>query len=84
MPRVQVDDATWQSFKSAAGQTAISELLGHLVSRHVQRHEARKAEAGAIDDGELHEALQRARDLQYDLGRLIERLERRLDRGRSI
>jgi hypothetical protein len=28
MARVHVDDATWQAFKSAAGQTPISELLG--------------------------------------------------------
>jgi hypothetical protein len=76
--------ATWQSFKSAAGPTPISEVLGQLVSRHVQRHEARKAEAGTIDDGELLEALQWATDLQYDLGRLVERLEGRLDGGRSI
>ena len=80
MARVQVDDATWQVFKTAAGETPISELLGQLVSRYVQRHQAREAEAAKIGDRELLEALQRATGLQRDLSRLVDRLEHRLDR----
>jgi hypothetical protein len=79
MARVQVDDATWRVFKSTAGETPISELLGQLVTRHVHRQLARKAEADTIADRELLDALQRATELQRDLGRLVERLERRLD-----
>lgn len=79
MARVQVDDATWHVFKSAAGETPISELLGQLVTRHVHRHQARQAEAGTIDDRDLVAALERATELQRDLARLIERLEHRLD-----
>jgi hypothetical protein len=78
MARVQVDDATWQVFKNAAGETPISELLGQLVTRHVQRHRARQAEAGTIEDRDLLAALERATELQRDLGRLVERLEHRV------
>lgn len=80
MARVHVDDATWKVFKTAAGDTPISELLGQLVTRHVQRHEAREAEAGTLEDRELLSALERAADLQSDLGRLVDRLEYRLNR----
>jgi hypothetical protein len=79
MARVHVDDATWQVFKSAAGETPISELLGELVTRHVHRYQARRAEDGSIDDHELVEALERAIELQRDLGQLISRLEYRLE-----
>jgi hypothetical protein len=81
MARVQVDDATWRAFKAAAGETPISELLGQLVTRHVQRHEAHEAEAGRVGDRELLDALERAGELQRDLRRLVDRLEVRLDRG---
>jgi hypothetical protein len=80
MARVQVDDSTWQEFKTAAGETPISELLGQLVTRHVQHHRAHEAAAAKIGDRELLEALQRATELQRDLSRLVERLEHRLDR----
>lgn len=83
MARVQVDDATWRVFKTAAGETPISELLGQLVTRHVQRHQAREAEAGTIGDRDLLEALQRAVELQRDLSRLVQRLEYRLGRSDS-
>jgi hypothetical protein len=79
MARVHVDDATWQVFKSAAGETPISELLGQLVTRHVHRYQARRAEDGSIDDHELLDALQRAAELQRDLGQLVALLEYRLD-----
>jgi hypothetical protein len=81
MARVQVDDATWRAFKTAAGDTPISELLGQLVTRHVQGHQAREAEAATIGDRDLLEALQRAAEVQRDLSRLVERLEYRLGRS---
>jgi hypothetical protein len=81
MARVQVDDATWWGFKAAAGEVPISELLGQLVTRHVQRYEAHEAAAGRIGDRELLEALERAAELQRDLRKLVERLEYRLDHG---
>lgn len=80
MARVHVDDETWRGFKNAAGDTAISELLGQLVARHVHRHEACQAEAGTMDDRDLLGALERAIELQRDLDRLVERLEHRLGR----
>jgi hypothetical protein len=80
MARVHVDDVTWQGFKSTAGDMPISELLGQLVTRHVERHRAREAEAATIGDRELLEALERAVELHQDLGRLVERLEHRLGR----
>jgi len=80
MARVQVDDATWQGFKRAAGDTPISELLGQLVTRHVHNHQARQAEAATIDDRELLDALERATELHRNLGRLVERLEHRVGR----
>lgn len=83
MARVQVTDETWAAFKAAAGETPISELLGRLVTRHVHHDQARRAEHDAIDGCELVEALERGRELQNDLARMVERLERRLDRGQS-
>jgi hypothetical protein len=50
------------------------------VTRHVHHHQARRAEAAEINDGELLDALQRATELQRDLGRLVSRLEHRFDR----
>lgn len=80
MARVHVDDDTWRVFKSAAGDTPISELLGQLVTRHVHRHQAREAQTATIDDRDLLAALERATEFQRDLGWLVERLEHRLDR----
>jgi hypothetical protein len=80
MARVHVDDDTWRVFKNAAGDTPISELLGQLVTRHVHHYEARQAQAATLDDRDLLAALERAAELQRDLGWLAERLEHRLDR----
>jgi hypothetical protein len=65
-------------FKSAAGETPISELLGQLVTRHVHRHQVRQTEDGSIDDRQLLDALQRAAELQRDLSQLVARLEYRI------
>ena len=68
MARVHVDDDTWRVFKNAAGDTPISELLGQLVTRHVHHYEARQAQAATLDDRDLLAALERAAELQRDLG----------------
>lgn len=79
MARVHVDDATWAAFKQAAGPVAISELLGQLVTRHVNRDQARRLRDGSVDDRQLLNALQQARELHQDLIEIVQRLERRLD-----
>jgi hypothetical protein len=79
MARVHVDDDTW-GFKNAAGDTPISEVLGQLVRHHVHHYQARQAQAAGLEDRDLLAALERAAELQRDLGRLVERLEYRLGR----
>lgn len=79
MARVQVDDQTWAAFKHAAGPVPISELLGQLVTRHVERQAARRLRDGVVDDFELVTALERARELHANAAVIVTRLERRLD-----
>lgn len=77
--RVRVDDVTWQAFKLAVGERTIAEELGDMVARRVQRHHALAAQAGSLSDRELLNALDRAIETRADLGRLIQRIEDRLD-----
>jgi len=79
MARVHVDDETWAAFKQAAGQVAISEVLGQLVARHVERVAARRLRDGSVDDRQLLDALVQARELHQDVAAIVVRLERRLD-----
>lgn len=79
MARVHVDDQTWEAFKQAAGPVPLSEVLGQLVSRHVDREAARRLREGTVDDRRLLDALSQARELHADLATLVTRLERRLD-----
>jgi hypothetical protein len=79
MARVHVDDETWAAFKQAAGPVPISELLGRLVTEHVQRHAARRLHDGAIDDRQLLDALEQARELHADVAAIVARLALRLD-----
>ena len=51
-----------------------------LVRHHVHHYQARQAQAAGIEDRDLLAALERAAELQRDLGRLVERLEYRLGR----
>lgn len=80
MARVHVDDQTWEAFKQAAGPLPIGEVLGQLVSKHVDREAARRLRDGTVDDRQLLDALSQARELHADLAALVTRLERRLDR----
>lgn len=76
MARVRASDETWSDFRAAAGQQPLSVLLGELVERHVDRYRARRLQDGELDDTELLDALDRARELHSDLAALVTRLER--------
>src|SRR3954467_14716135 len=78
MARVRVPDDVWSEFRAAAGARPISVVLGDLVQREVDRHRARRAKAGSLDDRELLAALDRAHDLQEGLSATVAALERRL------
>jgi hypothetical protein len=50
------------------------------VRHHVHHYQAHQAQAAGLEDRDLLAALERAAELQRDLGRLVERLEYRLGR----
>jgi predicted DNA-binding protein (UPF0278 family) len=75
MARVQVDDATWADFRALAGYRPVSEVLGALVTREVERYRSRRLREGELDDREVVEALDRAKEQQADLIAIVERLE---------
>lgn len=77
--RVTVDENTWEAFKaSVAPGSSIGQVLGDLVTRHVSRFDARRAQAGTIDDQDLLGALERAEELQRNVAYLLVRIEDRL------
>lgn len=84
MARVHVDDQTWAAFKQAAGPVPISEVLGQLVARHVDREAARRLRDGSVDDRQLLDALVQARELHQDVVAIVVRLERRLDERSAL
>lgn len=75
MARVQVTDDVWGDFRALAGYKPMSELLGELVTREVERYRSQKLRAGQLEPRELLEALERARDQQEDLAAIVSRLE---------
>ena len=77
MARVHVTDEVWGEFRRAAGNTPMSQLLGRLVEREVERDRARRIRQGTVDDQILLDALERARELHDDVAALVERIERR-------
>jgi len=77
MARVHVSDEVWAEFRLAAGNTPMSQVLGGLVEREVERDRARRIRQGSVDDEVLLEALERARELHQDVAAIIDRLERR-------
>jgi hypothetical protein len=79
MARVHVDDQTWAAFKQAAGPVPISELLGQLVTKHVDREAARRLRDGSVDDRQLLDALEQARELHANVAAIVARLEWRLN-----
>lgn len=76
MARVQVDDATWAEFRALVGYRPVSQVLGDLVTREVERYRSKRLRGGQLDDREVVEALERAREQQADLMAIMERLER--------
>jgi hypothetical protein len=81
MARVRVADDIWADFRMAAGQTPLNLVLGELVEREVDRHRARRARAGTMDDDQLLTAVERAQELHDNLTATITALERRLGRS---
>jgi DTW domain-containing protein YfiP len=84
MARVQVDDATWADFRKMVGYRPVSEVLGELVTREVERYRSRRLREGELDDREVVEALERARAQQQDLQAIVERLERAAEAQRGF
>jgi hypothetical protein len=85
MARVQVADDVWADFRAAAGHRPLSEVLGELVTREVDRYRSRRLRAGRLDPREITEALAYAAQQQADLAVIVERLERleRLNGGEA-
>jgi hypothetical protein len=76
MARVRVSDDVWADFRAAAGNRPISEVLGELVSREVDRQRSKRLRQGQLEPSELVEALEDARRQRGDLELIVERLER--------
>jgi hypothetical protein len=81
--RINVSDEVWREFRDIVGYESIAAYLGRLVERAVERDRARPLREDAISDPQLIDALARPRELHEDLGSIVERLERRLDRTRN-
>ncbi len=75
MARVSVTDEVWVDFRAAIGFRPISEALGELVEREVQRYRSQRLRAGELEPRELLAALERAREQQADLEAIIALLE---------
>jgi hypothetical protein len=76
MARVQVSDDVWADYRAAVGNRPISEVLGELVSREVDRYRSKRLRQGQLEPSELVDALEDARRQQADLALIVERLER--------
>jgi hypothetical protein len=75
MARVSVSDDVWADFRGAIGSRPISEALGELIEREVQRYRSRHLHDGQLEPRELLDALDRARAQQADLETIVARLE---------
>lgn len=76
MARVQVTDDVWADFRAAAGHRPLSEVLGELVTREVERYRSRRLREGQLDPREITAALDYAAQQQAALAVIVERLER--------
>ena len=74
MARVHVADEVWAEFRRAAGNTPMSQILGRLVEREVERDRVRRIRSGTVDDQIVLDALERAIELHEEA--IICRLER--------
>lgn len=72
--RVPAD--TWAEFRAIAGDRPVAAVLGDLVTREVARNRSRRLRERQVDERELLDALERARDQQADLAAMVDRLER--------
>ncbi len=75
MARVQVADDVWADFRAAVGYRPISEVLGELVTREVDRYRSKRLRDGQLDPREITAALEHGRRQQAALAALVERLE---------
>lgn len=73
----------WWEFRDVVGNDSIAAYLGRLVERAVERDRVRRVRDGRVDDVELLDAVERARELHNDLAAIVARLERRLDERRD-
>ncbi|MDP8907774.1 MAG: hypothetical protein M3N47_01360 [Chloroflexota bacterium] len=73
--RVRIDDDAWREFRALAGYRPISEVLGELVEREVRRARSSRFRAGRLDDREVVDALDRAREQQTELAAIVALLE---------
>lgn len=76
MARVRVPADTWAEFRALAGRRPVAAVLGELVTREVERERSRRVREGHVDERELLDALDRAREQQADLAAIVDRLER--------
>ena len=71
----------WREFRDVVGNDSIAAYLGRLVERAVERERVRRVREGTVDDLQLLDALERARELHSDLAAIVAWLERRLGAG---
>jgi hypothetical protein len=76
MARVRVPADTWAEFRAIAGDRPVAAVLGDLVTREVERNRSRRLRERQVDERELLDALERARNQQADLAAMVDRLER--------
>lgn len=75
MARVRASAELWTDLRALAGPRPISELLGELVAREVDRHRSQQLRSSEFQPRELLEVVERARSQQADLALIVERLE---------
>jgi hypothetical protein len=81
--RVKVTDDVWDDFRLLTRAEGVGEALGRLVTREVERWRVARIRDGSADDHAVLDALERAHELQADLGAIVARLERRQRPGHS-
>jgi len=79
--RVRVDDETWREFRNELGDTSVAVYLGRMVEVDVGRHRARRLQNDRTTPVDFLAALDRARALRDELFALVDRLEKRIERG---
>ena len=75
MARVAVADDVWADFRDAIHPRSVSDALGTLVAKEVDRYRSRRLKDNTLEPRELLDALNRAQRQQADLAAIVERLE---------